>query len=313
MAAKSDMETLGVFSEPGHTTIGDKYPKQHVSFVPINVNAGKGKQFANPFPKERAANQDGYFEDTFKRIYEKEAYSDIIRMRRLHRLKERQRSIAGHFIPTTAEKTLNGTAMFNGTFSGPVAAFSPVTRPRPARQSLGRNFLNNPGQKGGGNAYVGLTIGPEPLHKDEKYSRSKDLYRQFLKTHAAKVRSGPFKLNMHPQAVFTKNPYGSDRPLGPPKSGGKKKRVGPPGQPFVPSSPGKAMGGAKFGAFTEYPTHSVDPYRKSRGYRAPKRDGNVFLPNQGIKSRPIKSVVNMNVTRSTNEKNYRTIRKVMAY
>jgi hypothetical protein len=41
---KSDMERVGLFSEVGYTTLGDKYPKVHPNARPINQTAHKGKQ-----------------------------------------------------------------------------------------------------------------------------------------------------------------------------------------------------------------------------------------------------------------------------
>jgi len=54
--------------------------------------------------KTRSALQAGLFSERFNRVMEGEAYSDPIKMRRQHRLKESQRNIAKAFLPSSGEK-----------------------------------------------------------------------------------------------------------------------------------------------------------------------------------------------------------------
>ncbi|XP_055423368.1 cilia-and flagella-associated protein 96 isoform X3 [Bubalus kerabau] len=64
-------------------------------------------------------------------------------------------------------------------------------------------------------------------------------------------------------------------------------------------------GGMKAGTFDPYPTHSADPYvvkLKSPSSKSAK----VFHPPGGPKSRPIESIMALNVRRALNTKNYKT-------
>lgn len=54
--------------------------------------------------KERSALQAGYFDGKFQRILEGEAYSDPIKLRRLHRLNEAKKNIGKAFFPSNTGK-----------------------------------------------------------------------------------------------------------------------------------------------------------------------------------------------------------------
>jgi len=75
-----------------------------VSLVQFNVAAGKGKQMHPGGNKDKSARQDGYFNDKFDRVFEGEAYSDPIKQRRQHRIKEGQKNLGKPFLPSSGEK-----------------------------------------------------------------------------------------------------------------------------------------------------------------------------------------------------------------
>jgi len=309
-----DQQVFGVFSQPGYISIGDKYPKTHHSFVPFNAQSGKGKQMGTAFHKQRSAHQDGYFDNQFKRVFEKEAYHDRLKAKRLDRMQKKRLNIGGNFIPTDAEKTRNGAGMHFGTLSGPIEHFSAQDRPLVKGKQVGKNFYTNPGKKGIGWGYVNVTLGGEYPHKDEKYDRSKELYSIALQNQRSKIRDGAFKLNSHPVDYFNENPYRSDVPLGPIKD--KKIGGGKSGlqAPFLPSNPGKNPAGAKLGTFDPYPSHSADQYKpRVKRSPAPRRNGNLFTPQPRLKSKPVRSILAYNVNAKTNKQNYNTIRKVVGY
>ena len=79
---KADMERVGLFSEVGYTTIGDRYPQRGsaTGAATFNTSAGKGKQMMTTGSKSNSAHQAGYFEPTFKRIMEQEAYIDPVKV-----------------------------------------------------------------------------------------------------------------------------------------------------------------------------------------------------------------------------------------
>ena len=76
---KPDMERVGLFSEVGYTTIGDRYVERGTS-LNVNASAGKGKQMMTTGSKSNSAQQAGYFEPTFKRIMEQEAFIDPVKV-----------------------------------------------------------------------------------------------------------------------------------------------------------------------------------------------------------------------------------------
>jgi len=79
---KSDMERVGLFSEMEYHTIGDRYAGRDPASVPFNQSAYKKRQMIPGGSKIKVEGlQAGYFEPTFKRIMEKEAYNDPVKTR----------------------------------------------------------------------------------------------------------------------------------------------------------------------------------------------------------------------------------------
>ena len=72
--------------------------------VAFNVSASKNKQMLPGGIKQRSALQAGYFNDKFTRILEAEAYSDPVKIRRQHRLKDSQKNLGKAFLPTSYPK-----------------------------------------------------------------------------------------------------------------------------------------------------------------------------------------------------------------
>lgn len=308
---KTDMERIGLFSEAGYTTLGDRYPKVDPSSRPFNDAAYKGKHMLPGGSKARSALQAGYFDSQFKRIMEKEAYSDPVKTRRQQRMKEATKNIGKAFVPNAGEKSMSGLGNHYGTFSGPIGAFSPVSRGRKPYTAPGRNVTTNPPKKGTGFGYLGVTLGKYPDHATEVYDKARDLRRKEIMAHKSLLKGGAFKLNLHPQDYFDQNPFRSDRPVGPPKKSAGKL---PPVKPFKPSSPAKNIGGSKSGTFDPYPSHSNDPYTvKTKKLPTTNKEGKIFHPALGPKSRPTKSIVDQNIAKSIHADNYRSTNQVMAF
>lgn len=306
---KTDMERMGIFQEMKYHTIGDKYSAQGVQF---NASAGKGKQMLPGGLKEKTAKQDGYFAEKYNRMFEGEAYSDPIKMRRQHRIKEGQKNIGKPFLPSSGDKKPSGSGNHYGTLGGAVPAFSAQNKSGGAYKSPNKNFYTNPGKKGTGFGYLPVTLGPFPKHMTEPYDQVALNDKKLLEQHRGKMKGGSFKLNMHPKAFFDEKPYTTDKPLPPAKKS-------PPPKPitaaFKPSHPAKKPAGCKAGTFDTYPTHSVDQYGKH--YRRPvhvvNKTGKTFYPNQGPKTAPISSIINQNVIKSVNRQNYRSVRSVTVH
>lgn len=304
---KNDMDRVGLFQEMGYITINDKYKRGFQESVSFNEGATKGKQLLPGGSKTRSALQSGYFTDKFGRVLEGEAYTDPVKIRRQHRLKEATRNIGKAFLPSSGDKKPSGLGNHYGTLSGPIGAFSPVKKPGKEQKGSGKNVITNPGKKGTGFGYVAVTIGKYPQYNGDSYDMHRELNRKEIASHKNATKGGAFRLNMHPRAYFDGNPYSSDRAG---KRGGSatlptKKDDS---KPFKPSSPGKKPGGSKLGTFDPYPSHSADPYKVkvNRPLNVVNKSGRIFMPSQGPKSTPMVSIINQNVMKNLNTANYRS-------
>ena len=56
--------------------------------------------------KTRTALQVGYFSDKYGRVFEGESYTDSIKIRREHRLKQAKKNIGKAFLPSSGEKKM---------------------------------------------------------------------------------------------------------------------------------------------------------------------------------------------------------------
>ncbi|XP_052814458.1 UPF0602 protein C4orf47 homolog isoform X1 [Mya arenaria] len=291
---KADMDRVGLFQEMGYVTINDRYKGK--GSVQFNEAATKGKQVLPGGSKTRSALQAGYFTDKFGRIMEGEAFTDPIKMRRQARLKESQKNIGKSFLPSSGEKLMSGLGSHYGTLSGPISAFSPVSKPGKEKKSSSKNVITNPGKRGTGFGYVAVTIGKYPQYQGDNYDMHKDLNRKEIAAHKNATKGGAFKLNMHPRAYFDGNPYNSDK-LAKRSSSATLPSKKDDSKPFKPSSPGKKPGGAKIGTFDPYPKHSDDPYKVKvqRSVNVVNKSGRTFMPSQGPKTRPMVSIINANV------------------
>ncbi|ESO84025.1 hypothetical protein LOTGIDRAFT_210983 [Lottia gigantea] len=300
---KNDMERVGLFQEMGYVSIGDKYKAPGISF---NEKSAKGKQMLPGGTKDKSALQHGYFNDKFTRVLEGEAYSDPIKMRRQNRLEEAKRNLSKPFLPSSGDRKPSGLGSHFGTFGGNVSAFSPGVSAGKGYKAPGKNVLTNPGKKGTGFGYAGVTLSAYPPYKSEHYDRARELIKKEVELHRKSVKGGSFKLNLHPQAYFDNNPYKTDKNLPPlQKTPSGKSDL----KPFKPSSPGKKPAGAKIGTFDPYPTHSTDPYNVKyvRPVHVVNKSGKIFSPSQGPKTTPCNSIVNQNVLRTMNVQNYRSM------
>ncbi|XP_025090518.1 UPF0602 protein C4orf47 homolog isoform X2 [Pomacea canaliculata] len=304
---KNDMERIGLFQEMTYITIGDRY--RSLGAVTFNDSAGKGKQMLPGGSKERSTGlQAGYFNEKFNRVFEGESYSDPIRLKRIFRMKESKKNLGKPFMPTNAEKTMNGLGTFYGTIGGGVTAFSPLSTRSKQATIPGKNMYTNPGKKGTGYGYINVTIGPYPPNVTDPYDRSRMMAQKENQGHKKLLKGGPFQLNMHPQDYFNGNPYILTKPLPPMRKTGTSS--GPKNvTPFKPSSPGKKLGGGKHGSFDPYPSHSVDPFgvKIKRPVNVVNNTGKIYVPPTGPKSRPVNSIVDQNITRSINIQNYRAM------
>ncbi|XP_047441410.1 UPF0602 protein C4orf47 homolog [Mugil cephalus] len=298
---KSDMERLGVFKEMSYISVGDKYTP--LSSRPFNEAAYQSRQMQAGFAKQRCALQNGFFEKSFKRIFEHEALSDPLRQARQNHIQQAKKNLGKAFLPSNGVKKPCGSGTYYGTLSGPVEAMSPLSVTEKTHHSPGRNIITSPPKRGSGYSYPNLTLSKIELYASDPYGRSKEVLKKEAAIHRAKLRNGPFKFNLHPRDYFQDNPYHSDKPLPPPH------KPLPPAKntstaPFKPSSPSKRTGGMKAGTFDSYPSHSANSYVIRRSKLASQQP--IFRPVPGPKSTPVKSIITVNVNRSVHSAKYPT-------
>ncbi|XP_066091872.1 cilia-and flagella-associated protein 96 [Saccopteryx bilineata] len=298
---KTDMERVGLFSEMTYITVGDKYVSQFDR--PFNEAASKNKQMLPGGSKEMSNLQAGYFDPHFVRIFEGEGYVSMNQVRRRRMMEEAKKNLGKAFLPSSGEKKTCGVGSYYGTIGGPVPFFSAQLKPRVKYVAPGKNLYTNPGKKGTGYGYANVTIAKQPSHSDDFYDAPKVNYKKENEEHQSLLKGTPFKLNLYPREYFDTNPYFSEKPLPPIKRADTKQ---PFPSPFKPSSPGKKPGGMKAGTFDPYPSHSDDPFEAKSAKQTFTKDAKIFQPPGGPKSRPIKSIMSLNVRRSLNVKNYKT-------
>ncbi|GFY60242.1 UPF0602 protein C4orf47 [Trichonephila inaurata madagascariensis] len=92
-----DLTRIGLFKEMSYL----EYSPPKLVF---NEASCKGKQMMTNCTKTKTAMQDGYFNKSFPRIFEGEAYSDPIRLRRLNRLEAAKKNPDVKFIYSNPSK-----------------------------------------------------------------------------------------------------------------------------------------------------------------------------------------------------------------
>ncbi|XP_074922518.1 cilia-and flagella-associated protein 96 isoform X7 [Chelonoidis abingdonii] len=271
---KTDMERIGLFSEMEYVTIGDKYASHY-------MRTGSGWR-------------------TTKAIF-------LLLVLTLPRL-----LLGVDYIHPDRIDPVNtgsplvrcGMGTYYGTIGGPYPFFSAQLRGKTAYAPPGKNLYTSPGKKGTGYGYPNLTIGKQYPHSSDVYESGKMNAKKAHEDHLRLVKGGPFKLNLYPREYFDLNPYYDDKPLPPAKKPTPEKPVA---HPFKPSSPAKKSGGMKAGTFDPYPSHSAEPYVvKYSKLITTNKEGRIFHPPPGSKSRPSTSIMALNVARSLNVMNYKT-------
>lgn len=299
---KTDMERIGLFSEMEYITVGDRY-ESHFN-RPFNEAATKNRQMLPGGSKQMSNLQAGYFDPQFTRIFEGEGYVNPNQVRRQYMMAEAKKNLSKAFIPSSGEKKPNGLGSYYGTIGGPIPFFSTELKPKDKYVSPGKNLYTNPGKKGTGYGYANITIGKQFTHSDDYYDAAKLNYKKEIEDHHRLIKGSPFKLNLYPKDYFDTNPYYLDKPLPSIRKDEKKALVL---KPFKPSSPGKKPGGMKAGTFDPYPSHSENPYVVKLEKEIPGKTEKVFHPPNGPKSRPIESIMALNVKRALNMKNYKNV------
>ncbi|XP_044061281.1 UPF0602 protein C4orf47 homolog isoform X2 [Siniperca chuatsi] len=172
---KSDMERLGVFKEMSYISVGDKYAPP--TNPPFKESAYRSRQMQAGIAKQRCALQSGFFDKSFKRVFEREALSDPLRLARQNRIQQAKKNLGKAFLPCIGVKKPCGSGSYYGTLSGPVEAMSPLSVPRKAHRAPGRNIVTSPPKKGSGYSYPNVTLSKIELYASDPYSRAKEVLK----------------------------------------------------------------------------------------------------------------------------------------
>jgi len=297
---KAAMERVGLFSEVGYISIGDRYKNSHPDSKPFHQTAYKGKQMMTSGNIKQTALQTGYFEPKFNRILEGEAYIEPTQVKRSRRL-ERSRKMIGRKIwfPSDGQKEPSGLGSHYGTLSGKISHFSAETKPKPTKAPELKNMITNPPKKGSGYGYCDVTLEKYHPHANEPYNRSRQLINEANAAHHRKVKGKAFKLNNHPADYFDGNPFKRVNIKGkqPEDTGRKDQRKIKPFQTISPSNR----------CFQNYPKHSYDPYIPPKKTEKKIKTKGLFMPTSGPKSCPTPSVTQQNINKAVNKLNYKTI------
>jgi hypothetical protein len=195
---------------------------------------------------------------------------------------------------------------YEGTLAGNMKHFSPLNNAKKATAKEKVNFMTNPGKKGTGYGYTGVTLGKLPEYKGSPFDAERKAAIAAAKAHRSAVRGAPFRAAAPdaPQGnkgLFDSDVYKPTKLAGKPKPVKKEKKVV---VPFYPNKPLGSMGsGGKdsntFGKFT------YTPEKYQRKVAKPKSTNGtaVFKPISNSKSMPQPSTLVVNVKRSVNPSN----------
>lgn len=296
---KKDQDLFGVFSQSSYVTLGDPYPGGGVKKMPGGPSfesAYKGTQMGI------GKRHDEFFSKKFERMMEGEAYTDPVKLRRNYLKKEKEKMRGKGFIPASGTKT-STAGSYVGTIGGKVEALSNERKKKAAYEKEKKNFLNNPPKKGGYGT-PGIGIGKDPEYKGEAYNLADEQRKKEVQVHMElmKKRGGKYtSASFPPKAFDDKSIFKpSDKPL---------KEIPPPPKPaaVLPFKPAKKagdmQGSGKF--FSTFDKFTYVGEKWAAKVPAPKEK--VFKPLAGFKSTPQKSVLELNVKRSMNADNFRTI------
>ncbi|KAI4799952.1 hypothetical protein KUCAC02_016490, partial [Chaenocephalus aceratus] len=141
--------------------------------------------------KQRCALQNGFFDQSFKRIFEREALSDPVRLARQNRNQQNNKNLGKAFLPCNRVTQPCGSGSYYGTLSGPLEAMSPLSVTQKAHRSPGRNIVTSPSKKGSGYSYPNVTLSRIELYASDPYSRTREVLKKEAAIHHSKLKMAP--------------------------------------------------------------------------------------------------------------------------
>eukprot|EP00833_Pecoramyces_ruminatium_P008967 jgi/Orpsp1_1/1182999/evm.model.c7180000083443.1 len=182
LTIKPDLDRMGIFKEMEYLS-NDPYVDQYKTTK--NLQRGKGKQFIiNPSKKGHDTN-DVYF-DSFKRVFEKEAYTKVNEVYRKNRL-EKLKKVTVPFRPSNVCPQGSGKGSIYGTFDQQYPLYdkekdnkikSKPSTPSKKPAKVNKNIYTNPAKKGVGYGYLDITIGKYYEYMSDPYDRIKEIKKK---------------------------------------------------------------------------------------------------------------------------------------
>jgi len=332
MFKQTAQETFGWFNRPPYESSREPYKNVVVKFRDTDDNAKpkgntKGirvKLDQPPFKsdgemKSRNATQDGYFDQQFRRVFEKEGPG-----RRSFTIGPKKGPQNGRvkleqppYVPPSPGKLNSGLGNYYGTFSGKWSHWDPTARNPGPLVFEHTNFLTSPAKKGTGYGYIGVTLNKYPEYKSEPYKAAATMANLVKGKLGGRVKisDSPFVSTIHSQELFDNGDCyrPAKKPVKPPKA---KKPLGfvpfKQEQPFTPSNPGKKDGGCRAGGFAKWPSYAPkDPYKRmGPEYLKDEKnkDGKTYLPINTTcpMSQRFNSHITQIVKKEINTHNYKT-------
>lgn len=292
---KHDLERLGMFIEMPFMGVKRKKVKPHIIIPEIEVGF-----ITNPM-KSKCGNQDGYFEERFKRL-------PCDKPKTVKRQKAKAPDKLP-FLPASPSKKHSTPNDYYGCFTEPLEEFSPRLREKKKKPLAKPNMITNPAKKGGC-GYVDITIAPYPEHQTDRHEPPPMIPAR--KRKVPKVI--PFYPGDHP-GYLDDNPFLEEDPKGKiyiplelkqkKKDTDQKKKKGKLKQKiFVP------YGYSGYnGYFTEFPEYKTnrDKRKERKGIIFVVSNKAPFLPasNLPLKTMQYRAVL-QNTKLRVNEDNYKT-------
>uniref|UniRef100_A0A1B6FZX7 Cilia-and flagella-associated protein 96 n=1 Tax=Cuerna arida TaxID=1464854 RepID=A0A1B6FZX7_9HEMI len=295
---RADMERIGLFAEMSYMH-GKGYT------APIIHNEIRDKKMAQMHPgvpKWKTGLQDCYFDQKFKRIFEKEAYTTpyIMEVNAQKEVKKKYPNLRP-FSPSPYPKKHATPGDFFGTFGGQVKAFSPILKPRPPKETLPPNVRVNPGKKGGP-GYPDICLNKFPQYKSTPYDDPKS-----KESKKKDDKSVPFLGISYPN-YFDKNPYLTKRIQ--PTYKEEFTKLETKSGPFYPSHKNRTLDGC----FSKRPAYKSSPYTLPKPDKATKEKtapvNEPFRPQARNKSMYTKSIMGNKVKIAVNTKNWRNFKPI---
>lgn len=276
-AIENNLEA-GFFSKMSSLSINEPYERK---IKPLSST--KGKQMM-------VSRGGDLFEKKPPRAFEGEAYFDPVKYQHKLERKAKQKQLTYRFNP-------GGKGC--DTFDGPISHMDPRSRPVKKSAKEPRNFLTNPGKKGTGFGFSGVTLSqPAYLPQDYESEQRLELTRKKLEPRGKRFQT---VVRSSSNGTFDSNPYRPysgklPRPRTTPAAKAKEPVV--PFKPTSSSGSRKAVAGKTSHLDTFSPfSYAPDPYQKKTKKKT-KANPKTFRPTAPAKSSYVRSPMAMTVTRS---------------